>query len=207
MKTLYLIRHAQSQANAGGAPLPDHLLPLTAQGEQQAQRLAHAWPHPPAALYCSQLLRTQQTAQPLCARHRMTALPLPELNELSYLSFQRIQSLDTDTRRTLAQQYWQTATPDYRDAPECDSFTEFSQRVERFCQRLTAFPANSLFFTHGIWIARLIWKTQGLHVTCNADMQRFRQFTTALAIPNTAVFTLTVHDGRPLHVQQLETGR
>ena len=36
MKTLYLIRHAQSHANAGGAPLPDCELPLSDIGRRQA---------------------------------------------------------------------------------------------------------------------------------------------------------------------------
>ena len=40
MKTLYLIRHAQSAANAGGTSLPDREIPLSAEGAQQAAELA-----------------------------------------------------------------------------------------------------------------------------------------------------------------------
>lgn len=36
MKTLYLIRHAQSVANAGGISLPEREIPLSALGREQA---------------------------------------------------------------------------------------------------------------------------------------------------------------------------
>ena len=44
MKTLYLIRHAQSHANAGGAPLPDCELPLSDIGRRQAAELVARLP-------------------------------------------------------------------------------------------------------------------------------------------------------------------
>ncbi|WP_314308814.1 phosphoglycerate mutase family protein [Kingella denitrificans] len=39
MKTLYLIRHAQSAANAGGISLPDQEIPLSTEGARQAAEL------------------------------------------------------------------------------------------------------------------------------------------------------------------------
>ena len=48
MKTLYLIRHAQSTANAGGISLPEREIPLSELGEQQATQLVfrHLHSHP-----------------------------------------------------------------------------------------------------------------------------------------------------------------
>ena len=74
---LYLIRHAQSYNNA----LPDQRQrvaepPLTALGEQQAEHLARYLastaefqdePYTFSQVYCSPMLRTLQTAQPLAA--------------------------------------------------------------------------------------------------------------------------------------------
>lgn len=190
MKTLYLIRHAQSQANVGGKVLPDWQIPLTEVGLQQALQLARQWEIVPSALYCSQLLRTQQTAQPLAEKYQLTVQILPELNEFSYLSLEKIQQMTLQQRQDTARQFWQTAQPHEHDAPNCDSFADFSQRVDDFYQQIPRFSHNSVVVTHGIWIARLIWQNLGFTVKDNADMQRFRQFLQALNIANTAIFAV-----------------
>ena len=44
MKMLYLIRHAQSVANAGGISLPEREIPLSALGREQAAQLVFRLP-------------------------------------------------------------------------------------------------------------------------------------------------------------------
>lgn len=202
MRQFYLFRHAQSQANVGGMPLPDREIPLTELGQQQALNRCQQWHIQPSALYCSQFLRTQQTAQPFVQKYQLPLQQLSCLNELSYLDFAMIQSLTTAQRQQLATQYWLTAEPEDKQAAQCDSFLDFSRRIDDFCRQITTFPDNSLFFTHGIWLAQLSWKIFGYEVNNNRDMQRFRQFTHALAIPNTAAFVLTV-DHHCLQLQYL----
>ncbi|MFU2132139.1 histidine phosphatase family protein [Gallibacterium anatis] len=200
MKQFYLFRHAQSQANVGGIPLPDREIPITKLGQQQALNRCKQWEIQPSALYCSQLLRTQQTALPFMQKYQLPLQQLSCLNEFSYLDFEMIRTITTEQRQQLSAQYWLTSKPEYKYSPQCDSFLDFSQRIDEFCQNINTFPNNSLFFTHGIWLAQLSWKILGYRVNSNQDMQRFRQFTLDLAIPNTATFLLTVNN----HCLQLQ---
>ena len=67
MKTLYLIRHAQSAANAGRTSLPDREIPLSAAGAQQAAERACRLPEN-RRVFVSEMRRTHETATPYCAR-------------------------------------------------------------------------------------------------------------------------------------------
>lgn len=80
-----LVRHGQSVANA--AKLIDTAMPgaaLTALGQQQAQNVATVLvtKGPVAAIFASQLIRTQQTAAPLAAALGTNVQVLPGLNEI-----------------------------------------------------------------------------------------------------------------------------
>ena len=110
MKTLYLIRHAQSAANAGGISLPDREIPLSAEGARQAAELACRLPEN-RHVFVSEMRRTHETATPYCARHDVRPEILPCLNEFSYLPFAAVQGLDASARKPLAQAYWQRADP------------------------------------------------------------------------------------------------
>ena len=63
MKTLYLIRHAQSEANAGGISKPERDISLSPLGREQAQALVARLPRS-AHIYTSELRRTHETAAP-----------------------------------------------------------------------------------------------------------------------------------------------
>ncbi|OBB82838.1 histidine phosphatase family protein [Mycobacterium sp. 852002-30065_SCH5024008] len=85
-----LVRHGQSEANAAG--VIDTSVPgavLTALGQEQAQNIANvlAARGPVAAIYASQLIRTQQTAAPLAAMLGMNVQALPGLNEIDAGAF------------------------------------------------------------------------------------------------------------------------
>nr|WP_221044702.1 histidine phosphatase family protein [Mycobacterium senriense] len=85
-----LVRHGQSTANA--ASLIDTAPPgasLTALGQQQAQTVAGvlAAKGPVAAIFASQLIRTQQTAAPLASALGMNVQALPGLNEIDAGAF------------------------------------------------------------------------------------------------------------------------
>ena len=66
MPTLYVIRHAQSEANALNVLAGQKDYPLTAQGHDDARHIAERFceRYQPDRIICSPLLRTRQTAQP-----------------------------------------------------------------------------------------------------------------------------------------------
>ena len=210
MKTLYLIRHAQSHANAGGAPLPDCELPLSDIGRRQAAELFDRLPEskhselspqensaPPhgepssRSVFVSQMRRTRETAAPYCRHYGIEPAELPCLNEFSYLPFDLIAKLSPGERKPLAQAYWQRGDVDERVGQGADSFADFDTRLEAFLQQWHQLPDGSLLFGHGIWIALLAWKLLGFQVASPADMAAFRAFQTALPMPNTAVWALS----------------
>lgn len=81
---LYLIRHAQSEANVGNildTALPGP--PLTDLGREQARTLARTLADEPVvAVYASHALRAQQTAAPLAGALALDVQPLEGIHEV-----------------------------------------------------------------------------------------------------------------------------
>lgn len=192
-KTLYLIRHAESEANAGGLSRPEALICLTERGQQQARLLAEfllTLPRPPQC-WCSAFGRTYETAQPFIQATGLPLQPQPLLNEFSCLDFDQIADMSGHERRPLLLAYWQNADPAVKTG-QADSFEEFSQRVAAARQWLRQVPDGSFLFTHGIWIGQLMWQAENLTRDDPVEnMMAFRQWQLALTMPNTAVYRWT----------------
>ena len=202
MKTLYLIRHAQSGANIGGISQPERDICLSATGQQQALALvSHLPSHRP--VWVSEMRRTQQTAAPYCQRYAITPQVLPVLNEFSCLSFDLIRGMDGAARRPLAQAYWQRANPEECTGTGADRFIDFHQRIEHFLHTWQHLPDGSLLFGHGIWIGLLLWKLLGFAAHRSADMRAFRAWQSQLPMPNTAIWQLNGTPLQPLYLHYL----
>ncbi|MGH4006628.1 MAG: histidine phosphatase family protein [Pseudonocardiaceae bacterium] len=82
---LVMARHGQTTANAEGildTRLPGH--PLTEEGHRQAAELAQRLAgESVVAVYASQALRAQQTAEPVAARHGLTTQVLKGVHEVA----------------------------------------------------------------------------------------------------------------------------
>ena len=189
MKTLYLIRHAQSEANAGGISKLERDIALSPLGREQAQALVAQLPAS-KHVYTSELRRTHETAAPYCRTHGITPQALPLLNEFSCLAFDLIRGMDGAARRPLADAYWQRADPQECTGAGADSFAAFNQRVSDFLAHHPQLADGSLLFGHGIWIGLLAWRLLGFRAETSADMAAFRRFQSALPMPNTAVWLL-----------------
>ncbi len=78
----FLVRHAQSEANAGGNNEQDSDSPLTALGQQQARLLAEAFRETQiGAIVSSDSLRARDTVAPLAARQGKPVLLRDQLRE------------------------------------------------------------------------------------------------------------------------------
>jgi probable phosphoglycerate mutase len=82
---LVLVRHGETTANAAGVldtRLPGY--PLSEAGHRQATELARQLADEPVvAVYASQALRAQQTAQPVAVRHGLAVQVLDGVHEVS----------------------------------------------------------------------------------------------------------------------------
>ena len=188
--TLYFVRHGESEANAGIANQPDHEIILTATGQSQARQLVERLDVQPAAVYTSELLRTQQTASYYCHEHSIEPKVLPLLNEMCCLDYENIKDISIENRRQLAREYWNRADLHEKNGPAADSFVMFLNRVKEFLASYQQYPDHTVFFGHGMWIGLLAWHLMGFSIENSDSMRLFRQFQTAMVMDNTVVYQL-----------------
>lgn len=212
MKSIYIIRHGQSLANTGAESMPDQRIPLTDLGLEQAQSLIRNWQMQvdvgqlplPISIYHSELLRAKQTAQVFADHFSLSLEQQPLLNELCCLGFSTVQGMIGKERTPLAQHYWQTADINYRDAKDADTFAEFLARVDSFIKIAPSLSSDTLLFGHGIWIGLLAYRLLGCQVKSNSDIQKFRQFQTAIPMHNTVVYRLDMGTDRLMQLQVID---
>ena len=191
MKKIYLIRHAQSESNAGQAVRPNHAINLTDVGKTQAQALAD-WltdhiSEPVTEIFVSQYLRTQQTAQPYLQSTKRTATVIDELH---FLDFDTIKDLSFDDIRVIADDFWQQHSA-HRASELTDSFEHFVARVQKVRAYFDALPDGTyLVFTHGMWIGMLIWQMLLGDSPRLYNMKKFREFELATRPKNCEVLLL-----------------
>lgn len=193
MPSIYLIRHAESTANAGGISLPNADIPLSDKDREQAEMLAQRLSIIPSAVFTSAFLRTQETAAPYLAKLGISASADALLNEFTMLGYSLVKGLNGAQRKPYANKYRRRADLDLRMGDDGETFREFYQRVDNFLQRLTTYPDQAMLFTHGIFIRLVIWRLLGMQVSNQTQLRDFFQFH-GFAIPNTAVFQLHWHN-------------
>ncbi|WP_315044148.1 histidine phosphatase family protein [Faucicola mancuniensis] len=194
MKKIYLIRHAQSESNAGVAIRPNHEINITELGKTQANELAD-WlqqhiDEPITDIFISRYLRTQQTAEPFLTKTARTAMIIDDLHEFNYLDFEHIKLLNLAEIRQMAEDFWQKPS-NFQDSEQTDSFVNFVQRVKNVRTFFDNLPNGTyVVFTHGMWLGMLIW--QVLHADGKRvfNQQKFREFELAIRPKNCEVFLL-----------------
>lgn len=189
-RTIHIIRHAQSAANAGEATHDPALIPLTALGQQQAQALATRLPPRPVAVVASHYIRAQETARPYCERWQRAAALNPLLHEFVTLSPALVAGTTMQERKPQVDAYWEASDPAARHGADSETFAEFAGRVRAFRQQMAALPDGALVFGHGMWFAMLIWQLQGFGYADSTAMRAFRRYQLALPIPNCGVYAL-----------------
>ncbi|GHJ50162.1 phosphoglycerate kinase [Catellatospora sp. TT07R-123] len=190
--TAWLIRHAESVANSGGATDHPVTIPLTERGRAQADHLAAALPGPPALIVTSGYLRTKQTAAPTRDRFPDVAHEEWPVQEFSYLASLHGRPTTAAQRRPMVDEYWRRADPHQVDGPDAESFADLLDRARSLLGRLHRRPdAPVAVFTHGVFMRAVLWAhlTEPAEPT-PAQMRRFRAFSLAFTVPNTAVVNL-----------------
>ena len=189
---LWLVRHGESVANAGGVVHTDFAsIPLTARGRLQADAVAAACGQPPVWVGLSPYLRARQTAGPLLARYpAITPIELP-VQEFTYLAAGQGLGMDAVARQLLVDAYWSRLDPSYCDGEGAESFAELCERAESFLRTVTDLPSFGVVFTHEQFIrAVLVAATYPGEGPSIGLMRRFFGLRTGLPIPNAAVVRL-----------------
>lgn len=197
---VWLVRHGQSQANAGAATDHPKTIALTALGQTQASAVAERVKQRPDQIIVSPYERTLQTAQPLLDQlreqaHTSRVLTWP-IHEFTYLSPVRCRGTTVIDRRDWAQAYWQRADPDWEDGDGAESFRQLMRRVDVFSEQLKQLTGFTVVYGHGMFFkAFLIGLTHGTQVTAQA-MTRYRALESADPVHNGQIIPVTLVKGR-----------
>ncbi|MBE9589202.1 MULTISPECIES: histidine phosphatase family protein [Moraxella] len=203
MKKFYLIRHAQSESNAGHAIRPNHEIAITKLGQTQATDVAD-WliTHVPTPdkVFVSSYIRTHQTAQPYLDRTSMTPVQIDDLREFNYLDYEHIKDLTLPQIVKMADDYWVTNDKAHTDSPTTDNFVNLAERVKAVRDAFDVLPDGTyVVFTHGMWLGMLMWQLMlGYHGgECPRlfNMIKFREFELAVRPKNCEVYLMISDDG------------
>lgn len=190
MLSVWFIRHAQSQANAGERTADPALIELTALGREQATHVAGLFGRAPDLLVTSPYLRAWQTAQFVADKYPGVPMETWPVQEFTYLNRQRCLNTTLAERIPMAREYWDRNDPHYVDGDGTESYAGLMGRAEDLWTRLLAGYDSKwvVVFSHAQFIRAALW-----HWLCGGDwvseasMKRFRSFLRACAIPNGAV--------------------
>jgi 2,3-bisphosphoglycerate-dependent phosphoglycerate mutase len=188
MTELILLRHGETDWNRE-LRFQGHVdVPLNATGLEQARRLARRLAGETAhSLYSSDLLRAQQTANPVATQLGLTGLTEPALREQCFGSVDGMKVEDIKTQHPQVWQGWLRFHEDFC-IPEGESTRQFHARVMDAIYRLAAaHPDQSLVVvTHG-GVLDMIYRT-ALSLGLNGPRQS--------AIPNAGLNRVRLLEGR-----------
>lgn len=204
MRTIWLIRHGESQGNAGEVTHHPRSIALTAKGQAQAKRLAERFVHAPDLIVVSQYQRTRETAQPTI--DRFPEVPVVEwpLHEFTYLSPAKHYAGSTEaTRQPFVSAYWERSDPDHCEAEDAESFNQFMHRIRECLARLRTAPEPFIaVFAHGYVIKAMLCE----HLCADVDrsatgfMTSFRALQHHLPVENGMIVPLLCDPAGALYI-------
>jgi broad specificity phosphatase PhoE len=189
MAKAWLIRHGESEANAGNPTADPASVRLTERGYREALCVAGHFDTPPSLIVTSPYLRTKQTAQATIDRFPDVRQDEWAVEEISYLSATKYRNTDFMERKPAADAYWQKADPYYQDDEDAESFAEYIERVRQLVERLrTTDEPFMAVFTHETVIKTVLWLTLNRSIDLTGEnMRSFRTFTQSFHFPNCAI--------------------
>ncbi|MBC7435089.1 MAG: histidine phosphatase family protein [Bdellovibrionales bacterium] len=161
MTELILIRHGETDWNRELRFQGQVDVPLNAVGHEQARRLAQRLAGERVhQLYASDLLRTQQTAQPLSEQLQLPGVPDPALREQAFGHVDGMRVDDIKAQHPDAWNQWTRFDADWAFEGGAESTRSFHARVMDAVRRMVAaHPGETLLLvTHG-GVLDMIYRT------------------------------------------------
>ena len=179
MKRIWLVRHAESQANSGMRTSDPAEILLTPAGHVQAQKLATQFLEPPNLIVMSPFVRAKQTAQPLIKKYENIPYEEWDVHEFTYLAPSKCQKTTTHDRLPMVRKYWEANDPLYCDGVGAESFVAFIECVRLIVSRLRSRKEKFIaMFSHQQFILAVLWiiKNNPDSVISSESMQRYKNF-------------------------------
>jgi broad specificity phosphatase PhoE len=196
---ILLVRHGESEGNAGLPTEDPASARLTAAGEAQARAVASMLGPAPGLFVVSPYERARLTSLPSLARHPEVPVEVWPVQEFTYLAPRSYQGTTVSERRPDADAYWEAADPRAVLGPGAESYAEFHARAESARRRFEALgPGLVVVFSHKKFINALLWAwLAGPREASASAMRRFRGFDRAMAFPNGAFVEVELSEGGP----------
>jgi broad specificity phosphatase PhoE len=201
MPTILLIRHGESQANAGLPTSSPESTELTERGWEEARRVAQEMrkSYPSLDLVvtsrCQRALQTAERTRNLFRDQKIPARIWP-VHEFSYLSSWGKRNSTVEERRPAVFQYWDRADPVYADGPEAESFAQFIERVRTVKECLDTTRGTTAVFSHHQFICALLWLAcKNTPLVCAQTMQAFKRFLDSRPLANGAIVRVQFERG------------
>jgi 2,3-bisphosphoglycerate-dependent phosphoglycerate mutase len=192
MAIVWLIRHGESEANAGLVTAEVENIKLTQKGQQQAKQVALCFSEEPSLIVTSPYLRTKQTAEATIERFPRVSQSEWEVQEFSYLATVRRKNTTWIQRVPMAEEYWQRCDPFYCDGEGAESFAEMIERCYGLQKEISQLEDQFVaIFTHEIFMRVFIWLllTNSVEVT-SENMRKIQVFLDIFKIPNGGIMKL-----------------
>ena len=164
MKRFVLIRHGQSEDNAGISSSGQGKTRLTDKGKQQAKVTGEHWREAPDLIVISPYIRTEQTAAPTIRRYPDVPVETWPIEEFRQLSAARYEGVNSQERWAHYDAHWAKKDPDFKDGDGigAESIREFTKRLDQLEKDLVNTDFNLAYiFCHGMFLRafmlRHIW--------------------------------------------------
>lgn len=204
-KQVFLIRHGESESNAGAITPNHHATPLTPLGQRQATAVAQLFTHLDL-IVTSSYTRAQQTAVPTQARFPHATQETWPIHELVYIDPQKYINTTGADRVPHIYSFMENPDPDFADGHEAESFRTMLTRVDNMLTRIQNSTAEQIaIFTHGAFL-RLFWWYWLLGLQKGTTQKaHFGPFALATSVPNTAILPLIANQNGQLFLGQMQT--
>jgi 2,3-bisphosphoglycerate-dependent phosphoglycerate mutase len=196
MVTVWLIRHGESEANAGLPTFESATIKLTDKGHQEAKQVADSFTRQPSLIVTSPYIRTKQTAQPTI--ERFPSAPESEwlVQEFDYLSVERRSNTTLEQRRPMAKAYWEKYDPFYVDGEGAESFAAVISRGQDLQNKILHLDEEFVaVFTHRLFMGIFLWSllTNPIEIS-SESIRQARAFLDSVPTPNGAIVKLQIQN-------------
>lgn len=194
---LLLVRHGESESNAGEVSEDAASAALTALGVRQARAFADRLDVPPARFVVSPYRRARETAAAAIARFPGVPVETWPVQEFTFLSPAQYRGTTVATRKPAAEAYWTAADPHAVTGEGAESFAAFLARVRETRTRLeSAASGPVVVFSHKKFLNALLWTwLAGDPSPSSSRMRRYREFDHAMPFVNAGCVEVRVGAG------------
>lgn len=159
---IFLVRHAESEANVGIATSSPETIQITEKGRLDSIEFADKIKIAPDLIVTSNHERTRQTAQPLIEKYPESLRDIWAIHEFTYLSPASCINTTKEDRKIRVEDYWSRCDPHYVEGTGAESFSAFFERVQVFFNKMKLMGGlHTYFFSHEQVIKLIMFLSNG----------------------------------------------